>query len=483
MVFVGEIRMLTQIQVTPESDPRDMTDDFGGQDPHIFHRRRNSDSDPDEGDIEEYTRQGPGGTFMHRIIYGSPAAARDGAPAPGGARRPVDPTDGEAIFQRFQEMLNGFSGGQAGRSGPDTLFPPDGRSPNVVHTTFRGPGFSGGTTSFTIATGPIGRPEMRGRPPGSDFDAVFGNMLPRIPPPGFRAAGEHHHGQDHGPGSPPLPDFPIALQQLLGALLNPNPASAVYGDHVATQEAMDRIISQLMEANPQSNAAPAASQGALDQLQRKKADDEIMNSGEGKAAECTICLTEVSRGEDVVILPCKHWFHDECGVMWLKQHNTCPVCRHPIEGSGDNAADGSRSRSAPPQQSPTEPAQPSLFSTAYRRREMPDRARSAEQQRRLDSIRTAAGEGNYSGYAGSSPTAERWHQGGTSQRPTSSSRHQDEPYGSRYQGSGGARERERSSGQSDGQRDGQGSRGWFGSIRDHFSRHNNGSGQDGRRRS
>lgn len=123
----------------------------------------------------------------------------------------------------------------------------------------------------------------------------------------------------------------MSLHQILNLL---SPGNARHGDAVYTQEALDRIISQLMEQNPQSNAAPPASEEAINRLERKKADDELLGP-EGKA-ECTICIDQLKKGDDVVFLPCKHWFHEPCVVMWLKEHNTCPICRAPIEENNNN---------------------------------------------------------------------------------------------------------------------------------------------------
>ncbi len=296
---------------------------------------------------------------MQRTTFRRPSHARDP-----GRRGPADPADSNAILARFTEMLmNDFRAGQPGRSGPETLFPAADDSfgfPGHVHrTAFSVPGFSGGTTSFTIASTSRPAPAAGGLPAGhGDFDAyapppplhrpsssglvlvslgrgtnhnhpprVFSGIMGMVPPPPARDA-NRPVGDDAGA----LPaGFPATLHQILTQLLNP--AHALHGDAVFSQEEMDRIITALMEANPQSNAAPPASQVAIDGLERKNVDDKILGT-EGKA-ECTICITEVHRGDEVVVLPCKHWFHDECVVMWLKEHNTCPVCRAPIEaGSG-----------------------------------------------------------------------------------------------------------------------------------------------------
>ncbi|RLM85467.1 uncharacterized protein C2845_PM04G15010 [Panicum miliaceum] len=42
---------------------------------------------------------------------------------------------------------------------------------------------------------------------------------------------------------------------------------------------------------------------------------------------CTICLETFLAGEQVVVTPCNHTFHQGCITPWVKGHGTCPVCR------------------------------------------------------------------------------------------------------------------------------------------------------------
>ncbi|KAF4125268.1 E3 ubiquitin-protein ligase RNF115/126 [Geosmithia morbida] len=204
--------------------------------------------------------------------------------------------------------------------------------PRIHRTTIRNGPF-GGTASITIFSGSMrprdGPPAMEGG--GSDpFQEIFSSIFRDIGPP---PAGD---GQTPagGPGRPQ--GFARSLQDLLGLL---NPANAVAGDAVYSQEALDRIISNLMEVNPQSNAAPPATEDALQKMVRKPVDAEML--GADDKTECSICIDEMKLGDIAMFLPCKHWFHEKCVVLWLKEHNTCPICRTPIEinersGSANN---------------------------------------------------------------------------------------------------------------------------------------------------
>ena len=120
---------------------------------------------------------------------------------------------------------------------------------------------------------------------------------------------------------PQMPPFNLFAQLL-------NPANARHGDAVYSEEALDRIISQFMEAQNGSSAPGPASAAAIAALPKKKIDESMLGS-DGKA-ECSVCMDNVNVGDEVTVLPCSHWFHGDCVGAWLKEHDTCPHCRQGI---------------------------------------------------------------------------------------------------------------------------------------------------------
>lgn len=426
-----EIAMLTFPQVEPDNDPR----------PGVQQQGPRSDSDPDEDDIEEFLERGPGSFFMRRSVYHSPESpfqspfnrpsgngVEDLDSSPDRPRaRPDD--SGEAVLSRFADMFAELGGARPGQQGGNAF----GTQPRIQRTTFTrsGDGMASFTFTTTTTTGGAagdgpevpafdtyvrsrhGNPGIRrhtiivvtnGRANSNGDGSLFRGLFGNIPSPGAEDPGGGP-GQGGGPRGPPL-GFAAGLQEFIATLLNPQ--AAVHGDAVYTQEALDRIITTLMEANPQSNAAPPATQAAIEKLPKKILDEQMVGP-EGKA-ECTICIDEMYKGEEATVLPCKHWFHGECVTLWLKEHNTCPICRMPIEGNNQTGSNSNRNNNSQPsasrQEASTSSSSAFASSTAPGRNPFEslnpfgpqgqlatERLRRSEQEReeRLERIRNVAG--------------------------------------------------------------------------------------------
>lgn len=48
-------------------------------------------------------------------------------------------------------------------------------------------------------------------------------------------------------------------------------------------------------------------------------------------AQCSICTDLFESDNTISALPCGHTFHENCINQWLKNANTCPSCRVPVE--------------------------------------------------------------------------------------------------------------------------------------------------------
>ncbi|OCK76357.1 hypothetical protein K432DRAFT_463390 [Lepidopterella palustris CBS 459.81] len=83
-----------------------------------------------------------------------------------------------------------------------------------------------------------------------------------------------------------------------------------------------------MEHIPLRHAPGPASLEAIAALPKKKVTSEMFGS-DGKA-ECSICMAEVNKDEEITELYCCHWFHSQCIGKWLSSHNACPHCRRAI---------------------------------------------------------------------------------------------------------------------------------------------------------
>jgi hypothetical protein len=113
------------------------------------------------------------------------------------------------------------------------------------------------------------------------------------------------------------------------------------------------------------NITTPLTKDSFDKLERKKYKDLKTSSSESKEDSCTICMSEYSNEDDVIITPCKHNFHPECLKCWIEEHHSCPVCRSSL---GDfDRKDGDMKIITPPLQNNRMNIDRSESSTRYLR--------------------------------------------------------------------------------------------------------------------
>ena len=131
-------------------------------------------------------------------------------------------------------------------------------------------------------------------------------------------------------------DFAV-FEGPIGSNDNSNPSDNFFLDNFASNfisnfiNPMTRIVF-INNMQNQHQGNPPASKSAIDKLKHFKMEKKYCKKSDKdpnklEFPECSICLMEVTEGQDTILLPCGHMFHDGCVTKWLGIHNTCPLCR------------------------------------------------------------------------------------------------------------------------------------------------------------
>lgn len=430
-------------QIEEDHDPRDThvedpeeesPDNLPHHPPHHHNPWEREAPDPDEDDIEHVEwNAGPGVHFMRTSFRSSSPRMRPGGPD---MNDPFTP-----IFQTFATMLEGgtqrhqqapggpphsrntphFPGPTYARRDPFMDFVDRNHDRYYPHTHANTSRLQEGTArqafgSRATITGTarlLPRDANNPQPQAIPVDQLHGSvpnslhelqeLNDQIHLRTDRLLGsllQNMHGMQQdgrpGAGNPTLgPPFHLFAQLF-------NPANAAHGDAVYTEEALDRVISQFMEAQNGSAAPGPASAAAIAALPKTEADKSMMGS-DGKA-ECSVCMDNVEIGDEVTVLPCTHWFHGECVGAWLKEHDTCPHCRQGIMPKEPDAPDQPRSQGQAPRNSQV-PLSPGTENPRYHfhsaTRSGPSQSsRGPETGRRRSSARNGDGGSGSSGSSG-----------------------------------------------------------------------------------
>jgi len=94
---------------------------------------------------------------------------------------------------------------------------------------------------------------------------------------------------------------------------------------------MENIINYIMANDPNRYGNPPASKNAIDSLEKVCLTEEniknIIKDKDSSERSCSVCKDEFEVNKNILYLPCKHIFHEECILPWLKERNSCPTCR------------------------------------------------------------------------------------------------------------------------------------------------------------
>mmetsp|Transcript_10131 Transcript_10131/g.25939 ORF Transcript_10131/g.25939 Transcript_10131/m.25939 type:complete len:168 (+) Transcript_10131:229-732(+) len=112
-------------------------------------------------------------------------------------------------------------------------------------------------------------------------------------------------------------------------------AGALQAGAEGEEQGLQDLIQQVLEvsaeeAAQQPSGPPPASQKAVASLPVEEVTAEQLEELGGAGVECPVCRESISVGDKLQRLPCKHAFHPPCLAPWLKEHNSCPMCRHEL---------------------------------------------------------------------------------------------------------------------------------------------------------
>ncbi|KAH0789797.1 E3 ubiquitin-protein ligase RING1-like isoform X2 [Histomonas meleagridis] len=130
-------------------------------------------------------------------------------------------------------------------------------------------------------------------------------------------------------GQPPnLVSTIMNMAQTILSNITRNTGNAVgsVGDYFFGNEEQLRLLAdRLFQMSQQSLGSPPATESFINSLQP-------VRYGDSDCVEdtCSICLDHFEEDTEIVLLPCRHGFHQNCITQWLKLHSECPSCRHKL---------------------------------------------------------------------------------------------------------------------------------------------------------
>ncbi|CAN1235844.1 E3 ubiquitin-protein ligase RING1 [Linum perenne] len=104
-----------------------------------------------------------------------------------------------------------------------------------------------------------------------------------------------------------------------------------------TGPSLNELIEQITQDD--RPGPPPVAEATIEAIPRVEIQEAHL-AGNNDYDSCPVCKEEFKVGGEARELPCKHIYHDECIVPWLRLHNSCPVCRKEIPAAHSNRGRG-----------------------------------------------------------------------------------------------------------------------------------------------
>ena len=98
---------------------------------------------------------------------------------------------------------------------------------------------------------------------------------------------------------------------------------------------IENILNYIINNDQNRYGSPPAAQSEIKKLNKYTLTKDKLNHF-GTENTCSVCKEDFVIGNKMMDLPCNHYFHEECLMPWLNQHDSCPICRFELKTDDDD---------------------------------------------------------------------------------------------------------------------------------------------------